>query len=79
MESENICHYVTPEGEGDWDADVTVIIAICGASCILDSEGWPTPADFDFVLAPDPLQLTDCWECLTKMAEPIQSKEKMSA
>ena len=77
--NEPICHYVAPEGEGDWDADWTPIVAVCGASCILDQEGEPMPADFDFVCAPDPHQLTDCWECLSKLTEPARKRESVSA
>jgi len=74
-----IIHYVTPEGEGDWDADYTPIEAVCGASCVLDPDGEPDPSDFDFVMAPDPRQLTDCWACLSKMSEPVEAREAVSA
>lgn len=68
---EPICHCVREEDEGDWDADYTRIRAVCGAECLLDPEGEPIPADFDFVLAPDPKGYTDCWPCLEKLAEPL--------
>jgi hypothetical protein len=76
---EPICHYVRPEDEGDWDADYTRIRAVCGAECLLDSEGEPIPEDFDFVLAPDPRRLTDCWPCLEKLAEPLKLTRTVSA
>jgi hypothetical protein len=72
--SQPICHYVSPDGEGDWDADCTLIVARCGATCILDPDGKPLPADFDFVLAPDPRELTDCWGCLSKLSEPAAQR-----
>jgi hypothetical protein len=77
--NEPTCHYVTPEGEGDWDADVTLIRAVCGNGCFLLEDGEPIPADFDFVLAPDPRQLTDCTACLVKLTEPVGAQESVSA
>jgi len=72
---EPICHYVRPEDEGDWDADYTRIRALCGEECLLGPDGEVLPSDFDFVLAPDPGQLTDCMRCLKKRAEPAGMDE----
>jgi hypothetical protein len=76
---EPICHYVRPEDEGDWDADYVRIRAVCGAECLLDPDGEPLPDDFDFVLAPDPKQLTDCMPCLEFLAEYVRALESVGA
>ena len=77
--SDPICHYVRPEDEGDYDADYTRIRAVCGAECLLDPDGEPLPDDFDFVLAPDPKQLTDCMPCLEHLAEHVRALEAVGA
>ena len=77
--SDPICHYVRPEDEGDWDADYTRIRAVCGAECRLDPDGEPLPDDFDFVMAPDPKQLTDCMPCLEHLAKYVRALEAVGA
>jgi hypothetical protein len=75
---EPIIHLVRPEDEGDWDALYTRIRAVCGAECLLDPDGEPLPADFDFVHTPDPRQLCDCIPCLEQLTKPA-TKRRASA
>jgi hypothetical protein len=77
--TEAIIHYVRPEDEGDYDAPYTRIRAVCGAECLLDPEGEPIPADFDFVMAPDPRNLTDCMPCLVRLVEPVAKRTSVPA
>lgn len=64
-----LCHYVALDGEGDYDADYTEIVALCGKRAVLDPDGQVIPEDFDFVGEPDPFDLCTCAPCLAKLTE----------
>lgn len=74
-----VCHRVNPEDEGDMSATYTRVRALCGAECLIGPDGSPIPDDFDYVLSPDPLQLTDCGPCLDKLTRWSVGRESVGA
>lgn len=77
--NEPLCHCVREEDIDDLDSPYTKVRAVCGKEALLDPEGWPIPEDFDFVIAPDKNNLTDCWPCLEQMAGKRGIQEKAKA
>lgn len=57
-------HLVKPEGAGDWDAVITEVRAVCGATALIGPDGLPMPHSFDFVEAPDIGGVCNCPICL---------------
>jgi len=40
--------HIVRDDDSNWDAPLTVAVALCGASCVITEDGKTTPAGFDF-------------------------------
>lgn len=73
----SITHYVPDGNMVENENEYLEVRALCGATCVIDPEGFTIPADFEFVVAPDPWNLTDCWPCLERWARLMKARKNV--